>query len=158
MSSQYLLSRKWSLTSRFTITDAFGVPRFEVQGKSMLNRKLSLYDTMGTEIAVISRQGLGQRYQILAGGQATTVRPRGFLGRRFEIDSPGGALEASGNFSGRQYAITRGGMPAAAVSQLRTLREQFTVEISDGEDDALMLAVVLVIETIRDERRQSAGS
>jgi uncharacterized protein YxjI len=158
MSSQYLLSRKWSLTSRFTITDAFGVPRFEVQGKSMLSRKLSLYDTMGTEIAVISRQGLAQRYQILAGGQATTVRPRGFLARRFEIDSPGGALEASGNFSGRQYAITRGGTPAASVSQLRTLREQFAVEVSDGEDDALMLAVVLAIETIRDERRQSAGS
>lgn len=97
------------------------------------------------------------RYQILAGGQETTVRPRGFFGRRFEIDSPAGPMEARGNFSGRQYAITRGGMLAAGVTQLRTFREQFAVEVADGEDALLMLAVVLVIEIIRDDRRRSAG-
>jgi uncharacterized protein YxjI len=85
------------------------------------------------------------------------VRPRGFFGRRFEIDSPAGPMETRGNFSGRQYAITRGGMPAAGVTQLRTLREQFAVEVADGEDAVLMLAVVLVIEIIRDDRRRSAG-
>src|SRR5450755_1587166 len=95
--------------------------------------------------------------RFLAGGQETTVRPRGFFGRRFEIDSPAGPMETRGNFSGRQYAITRGGMPAAGVTQLRTLREQFAVEVADGEDAVLMLAVVLVIEIIRDDRRRSAG-
>jgi len=44
----------------------------------------------------------------------------------------------------------------ATVSQQRSLRERFAVEVADGEDTALMLAVVLVIETIRDQRRQSA--
>ena len=40
--------------------------------------------------------------------------------------------------------------------QLRTLRERFAIEITDGEDPLLMLAVVLVIETIRDDRRRRA--
>ena len=83
---------------------------------------------------------------------------RGFLGRRYGIDSPGGLLEARGNFSGRQYSITRDGVPAAAVTQLRTLREQFAVEVAPGEDAVLMLAVVLVIETIRDDRRRAAAA
>jgi uncharacterized protein YxjI len=67
-------------------------------------------------------------------------------------------LEARGNFSGRQYGITRGGTMVAGVSQLRTFREQFAVQVGDGEDAVLMLAVVLVIELIRDERRKRASS
>ena len=155
MASQYLISRKWALTSRFAITDSAGTPRFEVQGRF---RKLSLSDTLGTEAAVISRRGLAMRYQILADGQETTVRPRGFFGRRFEIDAPAGPMEAHGNFSGRQYTITLGGgMPAATVSQLRTFREQFAVDVADGQDPVLMLAVVLAIETIRADRRRAAS-
>jgi len=84
------------------------------------------------------------------------VRPRGFLAQRFEIDSAAGPLEALRNFSGRQYSVTRGGVQAPAVTQLRALWERFAIEITDGEDPVLMLAVVLVIETIRDDRRRRA--
>jgi uncharacterized protein YxjI len=158
MNSAYLISRKWALNSRFTIANDTGAPQFEVQGRFALSRKLTVSDMAGTEVAVISRRGLAMRYEIMAGGQLTTVRPRGFFGRRFEIDSPAGAMEAHGNFSGRQYAINRGGVLAAGVSQLRSFREQFAVDVAEGEDPVLMLAVVLVIETIRAERRSSAGS
>jgi hypothetical protein len=41
------------------------------------------------------------------------------------------------------------------VSQQRARRERFAIEVADGEDTVLMLAVVLVIETIRDDRRQT---
>jgi uncharacterized protein YxjI len=43
------------------------------------------------------------------------------------------------------------------VGQLRTFREQFAVEVAEGHDALLMLAVVLVIETVRDNRRRSGG-
>jgi uncharacterized protein YxjI len=158
MNSAYLISRKWALTSRFVIADDTGAAQFEVQGRFALSRKLTVSDMTGTEVAVISRRGLAMRYEIMAGGQLTTVRPRGFFGRRFEIDSPAGPMEARGNFSGRQYAINRGGVLAAGVSQLRSFREQFAVDVAEGEDPVLMLAVVLVIETIRAERRRSAGT
>ncbi|MBO0819769.1 MAG: hypothetical protein J2P26_02845 [Nocardiopsaceae bacterium] len=158
MGSQYLISRRWALASRFAITDDEGTPRFEVQGRLALARRLSVRDAGGAEVAVILRRGLGMRYRILTDGQETAVRPRGFLGRRFEIDTPAGPMEARGNFSGRQYAITQGGVPVAEVAQLRTLREQFAVHIADGQDAVLMLAVILVIETIRDNRRRAAGS
>ena len=157
MGLNYLISRKWALTARFAITDDTGFSRFEVQGRSAFSRKLSIYDPAGAEVAVVSRRGLGMRYLILTGGQEITVTPRGFLGKRFEIGTPAGFLEARGNFSGRQCGITRGGMLAAGVTQLRTFREQFAVQVADEEDAVLMLAVVLVIELIRDERRRRAS-
>jgi uncharacterized protein YxjI len=158
MGSSYLISRKWARASRFAITDETGLPQFEVQGRSVFSRKLSICDIAGAEVAVISHRGWGMRYQILTGGQEITVSPRGLFGKRFEINSPSGLLEALGNFSGRQFSITRNGMPAAGVTQLRTFREQFAVEVSDGEDALLMLAVVLAIEAIRDDyKRSSAG-
>jgi uncharacterized protein YxjI len=114
MTASYLISRKWTLGNRSVITDDTGTERFEVQGPLAFSRRLSIRDPAGAEVAVISRRGLAMRYEILAGGQLTTVRPRGFLGQRFEIDSPAGRLDARGNFSGRQYAITRDGSPAVA--------------------------------------------
>jgi uncharacterized protein YxjI len=94
----------------------------------------------------------------MAGGLTTTLRPRGFLGNRFEIVSPGGVMEARGNFSGRMYAITANGAQVAAVAQLRTFREQFAVEVADGQDAVLMLALVLAIESSRDDRRRRAAA
>jgi uncharacterized protein YxjI len=158
MGANYLISRKWAFTDRFAITDEAGMPQFEVQGRFAFSSKLSVRDAAGTEVAVISRRGLPTRYEILADGQKTTVRPRGFLGQRFEIDSPAGLMAARGSFSGRQYSVSRGGEPIAAVTQLRTLREKFAVEVTDGQDALLMLAVVLVIETIRADRRRSSAA
>jgi uncharacterized protein YxjI len=158
MSASYQISRKWALGNRSVITDDAGTERFEVQGPRGFSGKLSIRDPAGIEVAAISRRGLATRYEILTGGELTTVRPRGFAGRRFEIVSGTGQLEARGNFSGRQYFVTRNGGPAAAVTQLRTFRERFAVEVSDSEDPVLMLAVVLVIETIRADRRAAAAA
>jgi hypothetical protein len=44
------------------------------------------------------------------------------------------------------------------VTQLRTFSERFAVEVSESEDPVLMLAVVLVIETIRAQRSAAAAS
>jgi uncharacterized protein YxjI len=158
MATSYLMSRKWALTDRFAITDDAGTPHFEVQGRFALTKKLSISDAAGAEVAVITRQPFARTYQILVGGQSVTVSPRGFFGRRFEIASATGQMEASGNFSGWQYSVTRAGVQVAAVSQLRTFREKFAIEVADGEDAVLLLSVVLVIETIRDDRRRQAGA
>ena len=146
MSASYQISRKWALGNRSVITDDTGTERFEVQGPRGFSGKLSIRDPAGAEVAAISRRGLATRYEIRTGGELTTMRPRGFAGRRFEI------------VSGRQYSVTRNGAPAAAVTQLRTVRERFAVEVSESEDPVLMLAVVLVIETIRADRRTAAAA
>jgi uncharacterized protein YxjI len=158
MSVSYQISSKSLLGNRSVITDDAGIEQFEVQGPRAFSQKLSIRDPAGVEVAAISRRGLGSRYEIRTGSELTTMRPRGIGGRRFEIVSGADQLEARGNFSGRQYSVTRNGNPAAAVTQLRTFRERFAVEVSESEDPVLMLAVVLVIETIRADRRAAAAS
>jgi uncharacterized protein YxjI len=156
--ARYVLSRRWSLTDRFTISNEEGLPQFDVQGRFGLSKRLSLRDPSGREVATITGKALSSRYEILVDGQPTTVRPRGVFRTRYEIDSPGGPLEAQGNFSGRTFTVTRSGAAVATVSQQFALRERFTVDVADGENPVLMLAVILVIETIRDDRRRASGA
>ncbi|MEP7026821.1 MAG: hypothetical protein ABJB47_24035 [Actinomycetota bacterium] len=158
MSHSYLMSRKMSLTNRFAITDETGLPQFEVQGRLTIGTEISIIDRQGALAAVITGRALSSRYEIQAGGLTTAIRPRGFFGNRYEITSPGGQLEARGNFSGRTYAVARGGMTVATVTQQWSLREKFAVEVADGEDPVLMLAIVLTIEIIRDKRRRAAAA
>jgi uncharacterized protein YxjI len=158
MPRNYLISRQFSLTDRFSVTDENGVPQFTVQGRFSLSPRLSVRDPAGTEVATIAKPAFSRRYEVVADGHPATIRPVGVFGRRYEIDSAEGHLAASGNFSGRQYVISRGASPAATVIQRRGLRERFAVEVADQESPVLMLSLVVVIETIRDRRRRSASS
>jgi uncharacterized protein YxjI len=151
------MSRKWSLVSRFTITDESGAPQFEVQGRSAFSSQLSITDSSGMLAASITGRAFSSRYEIQAGGLTTVIRPRGIFGQRYEITSPAGQMEARGNFSQRTYTVTRNGAMVAAITQQRSFREKFAVEIADGEEPALLLAVVLTIEVIRDRRRAAAS-
>ena len=157
MPRSYLIARKWSMANRFTITDETGAPQFEVQGKSAFSSRLTITDGSGVLAAVITSRAFSSRYEIQAGGLITVIRSRGIFGQRFEITSPAGQMEARGNFSGRTYTVTRGGGVVAMITQQRSFREKFAVEIADGEEPALLLAVVLTIEVIRDRRRSAAA-
>jgi uncharacterized protein YxjI len=158
VTNTYLISRQWALTSKFEITDCAGVPRYEVQNDFSLTRKLVIRDESGRERALIARRGMGARHQITADGKLTTVRPRGFFGAWYEIDSEaGGRLEAHGNFSGRLFDVTRGDTVVAAVRRVRSLREKYEVEIAEGGDPVVLLAAILVIELIRRDRRRAAA-
>lgn len=137
--------------SRGPITDGSGMQRFEVQDSGVLSRKLSIRDASGTEVAVSSRRTFGEKYDLLAGGQRITMRPRGFNWHKLEITSAAGRLEVAGDYRAGPFSITRGGMPVAAV----TFGKQFVVEVTDGEDPVLMLGVALTIANILDDRRET---
>ena len=154
MPRNYLISRQLSITDRFSITDETGAPQFTVQGRFALSPQLSVRDAMGTEVATIRRPAFSRRYEVVAGGHPATVRPVGVLARRYEIDSAEGHLAATGNFTGRQYTISRGATPVAAVAQRRGLRERFAVEVQDEESPVLMLSVIVVISGTCVRRRE----
>ena len=94
---------------------------------------------------------------------STIVSPKvsGYIVRVLVADNElvtAGQLLARGNFTGRTFELSRGLSVVASVTQQRALRERFAVEVADGEDAVLMLAAILVIEIVRDERRQSAAA
>jgi uncharacterized protein YxjI len=153
---QYEISSRWSLTEHFVITDYSGSPAFDVRGRLSLSQRLTLSDQSGQELAEIKKHLMGTGHEIFMGGQRVAeVRHEGFFGEHYEINSSLGRLTAKGNFSGRNYSVDRDGRLIATVSREFSLaREKFRVDVADEADDVFVLAVVLAIEAIHDEREQ----
>jgi uncharacterized protein YxjI len=150
----YLLKQKLaSLAGALTITDELGRPRFTVQGKLLAaGDRLSFRDLDGHELAVVEqRLRLGLPcYEIRRDGQvAATVRQTAALGQRLQIDLPGtDGLHAAGDFLGTEYAFTRDGRTVATATRRWTLGDAYGVEVAAGEDDVLILALMVAIERL----------
>jgi uncharacterized protein YxjI len=152
---RYQIASKWSLIEHFVINDEFGTARFDVRGSLSLSQRLSLSDQSGQELAEIKKHLMSTRHDIIVGGQRVAeVHHEGFFGEHYEIDSQFGRISAKGNFSGWNYTIHQQGQPIATVSREFALREKFTVDIADNVNDVFILAIVLAIDAIHDERRQ----
>jgi uncharacterized protein YxjI len=150
---EYVMSSRWSLMERFDITDGSGTPVFEARGH--LGARISLLDGYGQEVAEIRKHIMTDTHEVYVGGQRVAqVRHAGIFGDKYDIESGFGRLEARGRFDGGDYTVSRGGAPVARMVRKFSLREKFAVEIADDENQPFLLAIVLAIEAIHDERRQ----
>jgi uncharacterized protein YxjI len=155
---RYQIASKWSMIEHFVITDGFGTPRFDVRGRLSLSQRLSVCDQSGQELAEIRKHMMTTRHDIIVDGQRVAeVHHEGFFGEHYEVESQFGRISAKGNFSGWNYSIHQGGQLIATVSRELALREKFQVDIADNVNDVFVLAVVLAIDAIHDERRQQDG-
>jgi len=153
---EYVMSSRWSLMERFDITDPSGATVFEARGH--LGSRISLLDSNGQEVAEIRKHMMSDTHEVYLGGQRVAqVRHAGIFGDRYDIESGFGRLEARGRFDGGDYTISRGGAPVARMKRKFSLRERFAVEVADDEDQPFLLAIVLAIEAIHEERRQHAS-
>jgi uncharacterized protein YxjI len=150
---EYVMSSRWSLMERFDITDVSGAPLFEARGH--LGARISLLDPRGQEVAEIRKHMMTDTHEVYVGGQRVAqVRHAGIFGDKYDIESGFGRLEARGHFNGGDYTVSRGGAPVARMVRKFSLREKFAVDVADEENQAFLLAIVLAIEAIHDERRQ----
>ncbi|HEV2374511.1 MAG TPA: LURP-one-related family protein [Streptosporangiaceae bacterium] len=152
---RYVLSRKVrSLSGAFDISDEHGGECYRVRGKLLSAAdKLSLQDTSGRELALIQqRVGLhGLRYEIARSGEvAARVTATAPVRQQMTVETPDGAQVAvTGDILGRKYELARDGSVIAAVSTRWALGGgSFGADIADGEDQVLLLAVVVAIEMI----------
>jgi len=149
------MSSKWSMIEHFVITDESGTPVLDVRGNLGLTQHLSIRDQSGQELAEIKKSLVTTKHEILVGGQhVADVRHEGIFGEHYEIDSSVGQLTAKGSFGGWDYSISRAGQAIATISRNLSFREKFTVDVAPGENDVFVLAVVLAIDAIHDERRE----
>ena len=157
---RYTVANKWS-KERFTIDDDEGTPQFEVLRIYGLDgNSLSLRNLEGKELSAIRPRTGPTRFEIAMGSdQPTTVRHQGWFGRRYSVDSPAGEMSATvGDFSRQSYELISSGTARATVSRQFIRQQSITIDVADGEDAAALIAVVMAIETIRDDRRQAQDS
>jgi uncharacterized protein YxjI len=148
-----------------TITNEAGQPVYQVDGKVFtLHHTMVMRDMAGREVATIRQRMIALRptWEITRGGEELAeVRKKllTFLGDRFTVDIPGPEdLEVRGNIFEHEYSITRGGQAVATVSKRWiSLTATYGVDIASGQDDALILACVLILDVAEDEEHENRG-
>jgi hypothetical protein len=61
------------------------------------------------------------------------------------IAADAGGISGEGNFGGGEYRLSRDGVQVATTARQGHLKYKFSVDIDDGEDQVLFLAIVLAM-------------
>jgi uncharacterized protein YxjI len=155
--------RLWSLAGRFDIADELGEPILEVVGKIFsIRTEFTIQSLQGAELAHIRQRLLSwlPRYDITRGGEllATMVREWTWFKPRYTIFTTGGApLSISGSLWQHEYNFESEGRTIAQVTRpVWSLRDNYGVEVFEPKFDALVLAAVIVIDSIVASRQKSS--
>ena len=142
-----------------------GAPLYQVKGRIFsLHHTLVLRDLAGNELATVEKQILSITPKVHItrhGEEAATVRKKlisPFVDR-FTVDIPGpDDLHVTGSIFEHNFTIEREGNVVATISKRWVaLTDTYGVETAQGEDDILILAVVLAIDLTEDAERRSAN-
>lgn len=143
-----------SLRETYKIVNDAGEDVFIVQGKALsLRSELSFQDPGGKELASIREKlSWGPRYEIFRDGalHATVKKELTFFKPSLAIQlEAGDDLDAQGDLSNHEYTITRLEKPVAWISkEWFKLSDTYGVEVHEGEDPILILAVTVVIDRV----------
>lgn len=153
--------RIFSLTANFWIEDEAGNRVFYVDAQALsLREAFELRQANGELRAVISQKPFAMRETMkiedAAGGVLATVKQAHFspIKHRYEIAlADGSRLEAVGNFVDKDWHIEGGhGRVVGRISRKWFhIRDTYGVEVEPGEDDALVIAIAVGIERIRED-------
>ena len=162
---RYCIREKFfRITEDSTIQSEDGAPIYQVKGKFFsLHHTLVLQDLAGNELATVEKQliSLTPKFHITRHGQeAATVRKKlisPFVDR-FTVDIPGpDDLHVTGSIFEHNFKIERSGAIIATVSKRWVaLTDTYGVETTAGEDDILILAVVLAIDLTEDAEKSDS--
>jgi uncharacterized protein YxjI len=144
------------------ITDESGRPVFHVDGKVLsLRDRLVIEEPSGEVVASVHRKLIAFRptYEISIGGQEVAeVRKHFFtpFGDKFTVDVPGpDDLELSGDLLDHEFTISRGDQTIATISKAwLSVRDTYSVEIAPGQNDLLILTIVLALDLAQDRERE----
>jgi uncharacterized protein YxjI len=155
--NRYLMrQRVFALGQDFFINNAAGQPVFKIDGKvRLVKESLKFRDMQGNLLYQLDERVIRIResFDILdANGRSAAkvhnaiVDP---LRERFTIEIPGGQnMTTMGKVIWAQYDVLRNGQPVAKISKQFSWigRDQYAVDILQGENDCLILAITVVID------------
>ncbi len=146
--------KMFAIGDDYWIENADGERVFKVDGKAVrLRQTFLLKDDHGVELAKIQEKKLSVRDKmtIERGDFKATVHKR-LIGIRdhYVIDVDGADnMKAHGNIVDHEYKIERDGDTVATVSKKWfRIRDTYGVEVVDGVDVALMLAITVCVDAM----------
>ncbi|MDH3679566.1 MAG: LURP-one-related family protein [Acidimicrobiia bacterium] len=154
--------RMFAIGDDFFIEDDQGRRAFKVDGKALrLRSTLKFEDMNGRELYKIQEKVARVRDSMTIEGRDGRAAAKVHnalltpLRDRWTIDIPGGEdMKTQGNIVQHEYRIEQGGNPVATVSKKWfRVRDAYGVEIAPGQDDALLLAIAVVIDMMAHQGR-----
>ena len=145
-----------SIGDDYWIETQRGRRAYHVDGKALrIRNTLKFEDTAGRELYEIQTKlvPLKETMAVTKGNREAAVVKKAFLTPlrdRLTAHMAGGPdIEIHGNLLAHEYVMQRHGKRIAEVSKKwLAIADTYTVEIAAGEDDALILALCVVIEQI----------
>jgi len=143
-----------SIGDDFWIENALGQRAYKVDGKALRVRDtLKIRDARGVEVAEIQEKmvrvkdtmDIARNGRTIATVKQALITP---LRGRFSVNVVGGAdMDVQGNILAHDYKIEQGGRQIAEVSKKWfRIRDSYGVDIQPGQDDALILAITVVVD------------
>lgn len=152
---RFIVKQKiFSFGDNFIINDEMGNPYFQVKGKVFsLGDKLHICDMQGNEIVYIEQKLFKflPEYTIYYKGMpaARVKKEFTFFKPKFNIESFIGNYTIEGDFWGMDFNVLKNDRIVAHVSKRWfSFRDTYGVDISDDEDYAFILALVIVIDQV----------
>ena len=156
----FIKQKVFSWRDRFFIKDETGNDRYYVEGEAFSwARKLHVYDMEGHEVAYIEQQlwTWMPKYRIYRHGTPAALIRKEFSFFHPKYTMEGAGWEIEGSFWEHEYVIRADGREIAAVQkEWLTWGDFYVLDVEDGWDEVLALAVVLTIDCVAEE--QAAAS
>ncbi|MEO7964313.1 MAG: LURP-one-related family protein [Gemmatimonadaceae bacterium] len=154
MTQLKLRQRLLSIGEDYDVTDAAGKPRYKVDGKVLRIRETFVIEnTEGQEVGTVKQKLVALRRTMIVtrgGREIATIRKALIAPFRdkWMIDVEDGKdLTATGNILDHEYTVRRDDDTIATISKRWfTIRDTYGVDIRDGEDEALIVAIVVAID------------
>ena len=162
-STTYRMRQKiFAIGDDFWIEDEQGDKAFKVNGKAMRIRDtMVLEDASGRELLKIQERKLRihdtMKIEDPEGHEVATVKKALItpLRERFDVDvEDGDDLKVQGNIVDHEYRITQGDTKVAEVSKKWfRVADTYGVEVAEGQDPVLVLAVAAALDSMTHEGR-----
>jgi uncharacterized protein YxjI len=156
MSTRYKIRQKMlSIGDDFWIEDQEGVRVFKVDGKALRLRKTLFFEDMnGNKLCKIQERLLAIKDTMAVedpDGNQMAVIKKGLiapLGDHWTVNVRGGPdLDVQGNILDHEYSVNERQRKIAEVSKKwLSLTDTYGVEIDDGQNDILILALAVAID------------
>jgi uncharacterized protein YxjI len=156
MSTRYQIRQKmFSIGDDFWIENQHGERVFKVDGKALRLRKTLIFEDLnGNKLCQIQERWLPIRETMAIDGpdgeQIAVVKKALLtpLRDRWSVDVKNGPdLDVQGNIFDHEYTIKQGWNKVAEVSKAWfSLTDTYGIEIDDGQNDILILAIAVAID------------
>lgn len=156
----YMKQKVFSVGDQFTVWDANGNEKYFVQGDLIsFGLRLHINDTTGTERAFLKQKffSLLPTFYVYRGQEEIAEIKKEFTFFMPKYTVSGLDWEVSGDFFHHDYQITKHGRPIVTISKTwLSWGDTYELDIDDGQDEVIALAVVLAIDCVLDAQERAS--